>query len=76
MHGNSMRKIEKIWSYLQLRLDVGGCIVFNNFTLQELADWNYEDGVARLAQSLGEEWNATVLSNTPPGLVLIKRVAD
>ena len=73
LHDNSVGKIEKIWSYLYPRLEVGGSIVFNNFNLAEIEGWSSETGVARLARELDDCWRVTVLSHTPPGIVLFQQ---
>ena len=75
VHDNSISTIRKIWRYLHSRIEVGGSIVFNNFNLADMEGWSSEKGVARLSDDLDDCWNVSVLSDTPPGIVLFQLTA-
>ena len=73
IHGNSIETWKKIWSHLPSKLLDGGKIILNNFNLFKIDEWSNEKGVARLVESLNDDWIATVLTSTPPGIVMLER---
>ncbi len=73
VHDNSIEVWRKIWQRLPALLTKNGKILINNYNLHENPEWADEKGVAHLVGLLNEEWSATVLSTTTPGLVSLER---
>ena len=75
VHDNSIEVWRKMWLLLPAVLTKTGKILINNYNLHENPQWADEKGVARTVELLDEEWSATILSTTTPGLVLLERVS-
>ena len=72
LHDNSTKTWKKIWQLLPDKLSQNGKIIINNLNLSDIEGWKQESGVKDLIQNLGIDWNVKVLTNYPPGIVLVE----
>jgi len=75
VHDNSIEVWEKVWRYLPPLLTQNGSVIINNYNLHKIPEWGNEKGVANLVDTLDDNWAATILSTTQPGLILLERKA-